>query len=186
MILDDARAHFEEGKASTLEWLAGELAGLRSGRVKPELIASIPVEHYGTRTPLQGLASVSSSDARTLTVSPWDPTAVAAIERALTQANLGVQPIIDGKIIRLSFPSLTEEVRQQTIKQIHAKAEEARIRLRRARDEALAMLKVAKQSSDITEDDFYDGREELDKLIDTANEDVNSRVGRKEEEVKTV
>src|SRR5688572_13510979 len=109
MTLDDSYKHFKAAHTEAVGWLQKEISSLRTGRVKTNLIESLPVEHYGARTPLQGLASISSSDPRTLVISPWDPTALPAIEKAITAAQLGVQPIVDGKLIRLSFPSLTEE-----------------------------------------------------------------------------
>jgi ribosome recycling factor len=186
MSLEDAYALFQEAQSEVATWLLKETTTLRSGRVKPDLVNNLSVEHYGTRTSLQGLATITNSDARTLVVAPWDPSALAAIEKAITQAGLGVQPSVDGKIVRLSFPSLTEEVRAQTTKILHKKAEEARVRLRRARDEALAMLKSERTAGSLTEDDFYDGRAKLDALIDSANADVENLVKKKEEEIRTV
>lgn len=169
-----------------MEWLTHEVAGLRSGRVKPDVVNKIQVEHYGTRNPLQSLASVASVDARTLMVSPYDPSAVRAIEKAITDANLGVNPTVDGKVLRLSFPSLTEEVRERTVKQLHKHAEEARIRLRKARDEALRLVKEEKEAGTVTEDDFYTGKEKLDVMIGKANGEIESLVERKEEEIRTL
>jgi ribosome recycling factor len=177
---------FETSKQEALEWLQKEVASLRSGRVKPDIVEALQVEAYGARTPLNGLASVSSSDARTLVISPWDKSTMASIEKAITEAGLGVQPIVDGNVIRLSFPSLTEEVRQQTIKLLHAKAEESRVRMRQGRDEALRLLKQEKEKGEITEDDFYDGKKQLDDLIGKANEDVEDVVTKKEEDIKTI
>lgn len=186
MPLANAEKQFNTTKDEAFEWLHKEVGSLRSGRVKPDLVQSIPVEAYGARSPLNGVASVSSSDARTLVVSPWDKSIIPAVEKAITVANLGVQPIVDGDIIRLSFPSLTEEVREQILKVLHAKAEEARVRLRQGRDEALRLLKQEKEKSDITEDDFYDGKAELDELIDKANTEIADIIKRKEEEIKAV
>jgi ribosome recycling factor len=186
MSLQGAYDCFAEGKEEALEWFRGELTGIRTGRVKPELVDSLPVEYYGTRNPLKGLASISNTDARTLVISPWDPSAVSAIEKTITEVNLGAMPIVDGKIIRLSFPTQTEEAREQTVKMLHKKAEEARIRLRQARDEAMKILKDEKESSAITEDDFYEGREKLDEMIDAANDEIKDWVEKKEEEVRTI
>lgn len=186
MALKDAYNLFDEGSQETLDWFSQEIAGLRTGRVAPDMVTSVQVEHYGARSPLNALAGVSSSDARTLVVSPWDPSSTHSIEKALTEADLGVTPVVDGEIIRLSFPSLTEEVREQTIKTLHKKAEEARVRLRQARDGALKVIKDEKEAGDLTEDDFYDGRSELDKKIATANATIDETVKTKEQEVRAV
>lgn len=186
MALKDAYNSFEETSTEVLAWFTQEISGLRTGRVSPDMVTSVQVEHYGARSPLNALAGVSSSDARTLVVSPWDPSSAHAIEKALTEAELGVMPVVDGEIIRLAFPSLTEEVREQTVKSLHKKAEEARVRLRQARDEALKVIKDEREAGDLTEDDFYDGRSELDKRIDSANSTIDQTVKAKEEEVRAV
>lgn len=186
MSLDHAYTTFSKHQADAMQWLQGELSNLRTGRVTTNLIEGIPIEHYGTRTPLQGLASLGISDARTIVVTPWDPTAMAAIEKALTDAQLGVNPVVDNKVIRLSFPSLTEEMRQTTIKMLHKKAEETRVKLRQGRDEALSLLRKDKEGSTITEDDFYDGRKKLDALIGDANDAIAQIIAKKEEEVRTI
>jgi ribosome recycling factor len=185
-MLDKAKKHFEVGKQEAFEWFGKEIAGLRSGRVRPDLLINISVEHYGTRNPLQSLASVSSLDSRTILISPWDKSAVVAIEKALTQANLGAMPTVDGQVIRLSFPSLTSEVRETTIKQLHKKAEEARVRLRVTRDEALKMVKQAKEDGAISEDDFYKDKDGLDELIGKANKEIEDVVIKKEAEISTL
>jgi len=169
-----------------MQWFTQEIVGLRTGRVRPDIVLHLPVETYGARTTMQNIASVSNSDARTLVISPYDKNTITAVEKAVTEANLGVQPVSEGGVVRLVFPSLTEEIRQQTIKQLHSKAEETRVKLRQARDEALRILKQDKEKSDITEDDFYNGKQELDKLIGQANEDVADTTTKKEEEIKTI
>jgi len=186
MSLQDAYDTFELGKDEALEWFARETASLRSGRVKPDIVTKLQVEHYGTRNPLQSLAGVSSIDARTLAISPYDPSAIRAIEKAITDADLGVNPVVDGNIVRLAFPSLTEEVRERTVKQLHKKAEEARVRLRQTRDEALKLIKEEKEASTVTEDDFYNGKEKLDELIAKANDEIEQVVKKKEEEIKAL
>jgi len=186
MSLQEAYDIFQTERGEVLEWFRQEIAGLRSGRVKPDVIINIQVEHYGTRNQLQSLATVSSLDARTLAVSPYDPSAIQAVEKALTNAGLGVNPSVDGNMIRLAFPSLTEEVRNQTVKLLHKKAEEARVRLRRARDEALKLVKEQKEKGDLTEDDFYNGRAKLDEMIGKTNEEIETSIRKKEEEVRVV
>ncbi len=186
MILDDIYKIFDKGAEETLTWFKAEVVALRTGRVTPATVNDLQVEHYGARTPLQGVASINSLDARTLQISPWDSSAIPAIQKTLTDAQIGAQPVVDGKLIRLSFPLMSEEVREETIKKLHKKAEEARIRLRLARDEALSEITAGKKDGKIPEDDFYNGREELNKSIDEANGDIERLVKNKEEEIRTV
>lgn len=186
MSITQAEEIFKVGKVEAMEWFEKEVAGLRSGRVKPILIESITVEVYGTRNPIKSIASVSSSDARTLVVSPWDKNNVHAIEKAITEANIGVMPTVDGQMIRLSFPSLTEEVRNTTIKTLHAKGEETRIRMRQTRDEALKHLRQEKEAGKMSEDDFYKGKDNLDDLIGKAQDELQERIAAKEKDIQTI
>lgn len=186
MPIAQAEQIFNTTKDAAIEWFEKEIASLRSGRVKPALVESIPVELYGARNPLKGLASISNVDGRTILISPWDKSAIPAIVKAITEANIGVMPTVDSSNIRLSFPSMTEEVRNQTIKTLHAKAEEARIRLRQARDEALRLLKQEKEKGDISEDDFYGGKKHLDELIAKQQGEIEVRVKAREQDIKTI
>ena len=186
MSLPQAEEEFNESKLEAFGWFESEIAGLRSGRVKPAIVEDIAVEVYGSRTPIKAVASVSNMDARTLVVSPWDKSTIPAIEKAIIEANVGVMPTIDGAVLRLSFQSLTEEVRLQTIKALHAKAEETRIRMRKGRDEALKHLKNEKEEGKLSEDDFYGGKKHLDELIGKAQDELQERINTKEEEIKTI
>lgn len=186
MPIQQAEAIFKQASDEALEWFEKEISGLRSGRVKPALVDSIQVELYGSRNPIKGLASVSNMDARTILISPWDKNAIAAISKAITEANIGVMPTVDGSNIRLAFPSLTEEVRNQTIKTLHAKAEETRIRMRQGRDEALRLLKQEKEKGTISEDDFYGGKKHLDELISKIQTVIEERTKAREQDIKTI
>lgn len=186
MIHQDIYDIFEEARIEATGWFSSEIVGMRTGRVTPDLVERIPVEHYGSRTPLKGLASINNLDARTLVVAPWDGGAAGAIEKALSEANLGAQPNLDGQIIRLVFPSLTEEMREQTIKMLHKKIEEARVRLRQARDDALKLLREEREEGSVTEDDFYATKKRLDELIDEANAEIEKIADKKEEDIKAV
>lgn len=186
MPIEQAQAIFDEQKKEALEWLQNEIGGLRSNRVTPDVVMNLQVEAYGVRNTLQTIASVSSSDARTLVISPYDKSTLQSIEKAVTEANLGVQPVADGTVVRLVFPSLTDEVRQQTLKVLHAKAEESRVRMRQGRDEALRLLKQEKEKGTVTEDDFYSGKDELDELISDAGKEVQAIVEKKEADIATI
>ena len=186
MALSNIYDLFDEAKDEAMQWFQGEIATLRTNRVTANLIERIPIEHYGSRTPLQGLASVSNADARTLVISSWDPGAIESIEKSLTEANLGVQPQVDGGVVRLVFPSLTDEMRERTVKTLHQRAEEARVRLRQARDEALKLLKEEKEAGEVTEDDFYDGKKKLDELIEQANSEIEHKAEKREADIRVI
>jgi ribosome recycling factor len=186
MTLNNIYQAFEEEKTAALDRLQEDLATLRTGRVTTRLVEGILVEQYGALTPLNGLASITASDARSLVIAPWDPNTITAIKKSLTDAQLGAQPMDDGKVVRLVFASLTEENRKQALKILGEYMEQARVRLRKGRDEALRQLKTAKQEANLTEDDFYAGKEKLDQLIDEANKEVASWANKKEEEIVTL
>lgn len=186
MSLEAAYKALTTAQTETISWLQQAVAQLRTGRVRPSLVERLTVEHYGSQTPLKGVASITVVDARTMVIAPWDVSAVPAIEKSVTEAQLGVTPVVDGKVVRLVFPSLTEETRAKTVKSLHRQAEEARIRLRQARDESLAGLKAERQAGHITEDDFFKGREKLDELIEEANQQIAALVKKKTEEVQTM
>ncbi|PIT97837.1 MAG: ribosome recycling factor [Candidatus Andersenbacteria bacterium CG10_big_fil_rev_8_21_14_0_10_54_11] len=184
--MDPSTESFTAEREATLERYGGEIAGIRTGRVAPDTVSGITVEYYGSRTPLLGLASISNLDARTLVISPWDPGAAGAIAKALTEAQLGVQPIVDRDVIRLSFPEMTAEARERAVKELHKRTEEARVRLRQARDEALRVLKAARDAGDATDDDYYDGRAGLDALISQANDQLEALMKAKEADLNTI
>jgi len=186
MTLNEVYGYFEDAKQAALRRLQEEVVTLRTGRVTTAIVESVQVEHYGARTPLNGVAAISSADARTLVIAPWDPGALEAIKKALADADLGVAPTDDGKVVRLIFPSLTEENRKRSVKVLGGYAEETRVRLRQARDEALRIIKQGKEKSDFTEDDFYAGKEKLDELIDAGNKEIATLVEKKEAEIAAV
>ncbi|MBI4022292.1 MAG: ribosome recycling factor [Candidatus Andersenbacteria bacterium] len=186
MTLEAAYDQFNQAKTEAEAWFREEMVTLRTGRISPELVARVPVEHYGSLTPLQGVASIAKSDARTLTITPWDRHAIVPVEKALTAAQLGAQPMVDGKVVRLVFPTMTQEARGQTVKRLHQLAEEARVRLRLGRDTALKHMREAKESGALTEDDFYTGRQKLDELIDTANGEIAQLIQGKEKDIRSL
>src|SRR5689334_7046975 len=126
----------QEHLAKALQHLHQELSGLRTGRAVPTLVENIQVESYGTMTALQQLASISAPEPQQLLVQPWDPSLLKDIEKAIAQSPLGINPVNDGKVIRLPFPPMTDERRQQLLKVVKEKAEEARVRVRGIREEA--------------------------------------------------
>ncbi len=170
----------------TEEWLARELSGVRTGRATPTLLDAVKPEAYGTRTALKELGSVSTEDARTLRIIPWDKTLLKAIEKGITDADLGVGVSTDDQGIRVSFPELTSERREQLTKIARDRTEQAKVTLRQHRTDALKALKaleVAEEAGGMGEDEVARLKTEIQKLIDAGNESLAKVLERKETEI---
>ena len=167
----------------TEEWLARELSGVRTGRATPTLLDSVKPEAYGTRTALRELASISVEDARTLRIIPWDRELVKAIEKGITDANLGVGVSTDDQGLRISFPELTSERRTQLSKIAGDKTEQARVTLRSHRTDALKALDAAEKEGGMGKDDVARLKVEVQKLIDVGNDALVKILERKEAEI---
>ncbi|MCR4334073.1 MAG: ribosome recycling factor [Patescibacteria group bacterium] len=167
----------------TEEWLSRELSGVRTGRATPTLLDGIKPEAYGTRTPLRELASVSVEDARTLRIIPWDKTLTKAIEKGITDADLGIGVATDDQGLRVSFPELTSERRIQLNKIAGEKAEQAKVTLRGHRTDALKALETSEAAGGIGEDEVKRLKVEIQKFVDMGNESFASSLKRKEEEI---
>lgn len=173
------RANIKE----TEDWLARELSGVRTGRATPTLLDAVKPEAYGTRTPLRELGSVSTEDARTLRVIPWDKGLLKAIEKGITDANLGVGVSTDDQGLRVSFPELTSERRTQLTKIAGDKTEQAKVTLRSHRTDALKALEVAEEAGGIGEDEVKRLKAEVQKLIGASNDSLVNILKRKETEI---
>lgn len=171
--------HIEE----TEEWLTRELQGVRTGRATPTLLDGVKAEAYGARTPLRDIGSVSVEDARTLRVIPWDKGLVKAIEKAITEADLGVGVSTDDQGLRISFPELTSERRTHLLKLAGEKTEQARVTLRGHRTDALKALDSAEAAGGMGEDEAMRHKAEIQKRIDAGNEALADVLARKEEEI---
>ena len=169
---------FKNKLKETAGFLAAELSKIRSSRASPALVEDILVDYYGAKTQLKGLASISSADARTIVVEPWDKNAVEPIFKALSQGGLGAQPIVDGSKIRISLPPLTQERRLEMVKQVSQKTEEAKIRARRARDEAVKSIQQEK-----SEDIKFRKKEEIEKAMKENNQTLEDLKTKKEREL---
>ena len=141
------------------------------------------VDYYGSPTPLQQIAAISSPDARTLLISPWDKTAVKSIEKAIQNSDLGINPQNDGASIRLSFPQLTEERRKELVKQIHKYAENGKVAIRNIRRDAMEAFKKKEKASEITEDDLKQAEKDLQKLTDDSCKELDALLAKKEKEL---
>ena len=157
---------YEDKMKRTLDFLAQQFATVRAGRANAGVLDQIQVDYYGSPTPIQQVASVSSPDPRTLMIQPWDGSVLRDIERAILASELGINPQNDGKVIRLIFPQLTEERRKELAKQVKKYGEEAKVAVRNIRRDAMEKFKKQQKSSEITEDDYKGLVKDLQKLTD--------------------
>jgi ribosome recycling factor len=171
--------------SSALDVLGREFAGVRTGRASAGLLEAIRVDYYGTPTPIHQMASVSVPDARTLMIQPWEATQLKEIEKAIMKSDLGLQPANDGKVIRLTMPTPTEERRKQLVKTVHKMAEDARVAVRNVRREANDKLKaMAKdKKTPITEDDERRGHDAIQKTTDKFIARIDELLKKKEQEI---
>lgn len=181
-VLDELR----ERMLKSVEALQDDLLSIRTGRASPALVEKLPVEYYGTATPLNQMASIAAPEPRLLVIRPWDPSALADIERAILKSDLGLTPMNDGMLIRLSIPRLTEERRRELVKVVSRRVEEARIAVRNLRRDALQDLKEFEKEKMISEDEFFRGKDKVQELTDEFVEKIDSTGKRKEEEVMEI
>jgi ribosome recycling factor len=170
----------------TLDDLKKELAKVRTGRASAAILDGIRVDFYGTPTPLNGVASVNVPEPRLITIKPWDKGVLKDIEKAIREANLGINPMNDGEIIRLPFPPLTEERRKDIAKQVKSKGEEHKVAIRNIRRDSNEVLKAQLKDKKITEDDNKRLQEKVQKETDAGVAEVDKIVAAKEKEVMSV
>ena len=175
----------EQKITESQDWLRKEYQGLRTGRATPALLDSIQVESYGSRMPLNQVGSVGTEDPRTLRVSPWDASQVKAIEKAITDANLGVGISSDEKGVRVTFPELTADRRTSLIKIAKDKLEDARQSLRGAREEAWSDIQAKEKAGEMSEDEKFRNKDELQKKIDAGNKALEELFTKKETEINS-
>ncbi len=167
----------------TLDIVHKEFAAIRTGKASPALVDGITVDYYGTPTPLKSLASISIPEPRMIVISPWDPSSLQAISKAITSSDLGINPVIDGKVIRLPIPELSEERRKELIKIVKKKAEEGKIALRNIRREINEEIKKMEKEKKITEDDKYEGEKKVQELTDKFIKEIDELLKHKEKEI---
>ncbi len=185
-MIDEVLAEVQQRMDKSVEVLQEDLLGIRTGRASPALVEKLPVEYYGTLTPLNQVAGIAVPEPRLLVIRPWDPAALPAIERAILKSDLGLTPINDGKLIRLNIPRLTEERRRELVKLVAKRVEEARVAIRNLRRDALKDLQEFEKEKMISEDDFFHGKEEVQKLTDEFIARIDEIGRRKEEEVMEI
>jgi ribosome recycling factor len=177
---------FDAKMQKTIEVVMSDFAGVRAGRANAAVLDKISVEYYGTETPIQQVASISAPDPRTLVIQPWDSSLLKAIEKALLMSELGINPQNDGKVIRLTFPQLTEERRKELTKQVKKYGEGGKVAVRNIRRDAMEKFKAMKKKSEITEDDLKEYEEEMQKLTDKRCKEIDELTAKKEAELMAV
>ena len=169
-----------------LDHLADEFGAVRAGRANAKVLDRITVEYYGSETPLAGVATISSPDARTLVVQPWDTSLLKEIQKAIQASDLGINPQNDGKVIRLIFPQLTEERRKELTKQVKKYAEDAKVAMRNIRRDGMDYVKKLKKNSEITEDEQKKAEKDLQDMLDKNIKKVDEAYAAKEKELMAI
>jgi ribosome recycling factor len=178
-LLQDARERMDKSIESTRH----ELATVRTGRASPHLLDRVNVDYYGAQTPLKQIATVNATEARLLTITPYDKTSIKAIEKSILESDLGLTPSNDGNVIRLTIPELTEERRKELVRVVHQLAEDGRVAVRNVRRDCMHNLRDLRKSGEAGEDEERRAEAELQKLTDAHVKDIDELLKGKEEEI---
>jgi ribosome recycling factor len=185
-LIDELLKDAEDRMRKSVESSRGELATVRTGRASPHLLDRITVDYYGSQTPLKQLANVAASDARLLTVTPFDKGSIGEIEKAIQESDVGLTPSNDGSVIRLQIPELTEERRREMVKVVHGVAEEGRVAVRNIRRDTMHDLRELKKEGEAGEDDERRAETALQKQTDEAIAEIDAALEGKEKEILEV
>jgi len=186
MALDDFLLEAEDKMSKTEQVVVNEFTGVRTGKASPALVENILVEVYGSQMRVRELAGITTPEPRTLTIQPWDANSLHPIEKAIQKSNLGLTPSIQGKVIRIFFPELSQERRQEFVKIVRKMAEDGRVAIRHVRRDAMEQLKKHAHDSGTTEDDVEHAEKELQKLTDDYVAKIDGHLAHKEKEIMTV
>lgn len=178
--------NYDEKMLKTIEVVKANFASVRAGRANAGVLDRITVEYYGTPTPLNQVAAISSPDPRTLVIQPWDNSLLKAIEKAIQTSDLGINPQNDGRVLRLAFPQLTEERRKELTKQVKKYGEEGKVAVRNIRRDAMDEIKKKTKKSEITEDDQKNLEKELQDLTDKRCKEIDELTAKKDKELMAV
>jgi ribosome recycling factor len=185
-IIDELLEDADDRMGKSVESTRGELATVRTGRASPHLLDRVDVDYYGAITPLRQLASISASEARLLSVTPYDKSSIKAIEKAIMESDLGLTPSNDGNVVRLSIPELTEERRRELVKVVHGIAESGRVAIRNVRRDVQHDLRDLKTAGDVGADEEHRAEAELQKLTDRHVKEIDALLSGKEQEILEV
>lgn len=184
--MENVKKNYSEKIEKTLTVLKEDLNTVRAGRANPAILDKISADYYGVPTPLKSLANISVPDPRTLMISPFDVSSVPAIEKAINEANLGLNPSNDGKVIRLIIPQLTEERRKELTKTVKKMGEEAKVAVRNLRRDVNDKVKKMEKDGELTEDDLKKGLDKVQKMTDEGIKKIDELISKKEKEVLEV
>jgi ribosome recycling factor len=185
-MIDEFLADAKERMQKSVESTRNEFSTIRTGRASPHLLDRLVIDYYGAQTPLKQLAQVAATDARMLTVTPYDKSSIGTIEKAVMESDLGLTPSNDGNVIRLSIPELTEERRKELVKIVHQVAEDGRVAVRNIRRDVMHDLRELKKEGEAGSDEEHHGETELQKATDAAIGEIDSLLKGKEEEILEV
>lgn len=176
----------KEDLEKSIEHFKIEASKIRTGRANPSLVEDLLVDYYGAKTPLKQIASINTPEPRTIAIQPWDRGALGAIESAIRNSDLNMNPTNDGVLVRINIPMLTEERRREMVKVLNQKGEEARIAIRSIREDVLKEIKDAEKAGEISEDDEFAGKDRLQGIVDEYNKKIEEIRAKKEVEIMTV
>lgn len=169
-----------------IEFFKEDISSLRTGRVSPSLVEHVMVDSYGVKTELLQLAAITTPEPQSMTIKPWDKNILSDVEKALAKSDLNVNPVVDGEVVRLNFPPLTEESRKELVKILHKKSEDARIKIRNAREKTKDEILALEKDKQISEDEKFTALKDLDEFVKTYNDNIKQVSDKKEEEIMTI
>jgi ribosome recycling factor len=185
-MIEELLADAKQRMGKSVESVKGEMSTVRTGRASPHLLDRITADYYGAETPLNQLANVATTDARLLTLTPYDKSAIPAIEKAIIEADIGLTPNNDGNVVRLQVPELTEERRKEMVRILHEIAEEGRVAVRNIRRDVMSDLRELKEGGETGEDEERRAEEQLQRVTDGAVGEIDALMKGKEDEILTV
>lgn len=185
-MIDEVLAELKQANERAKEALKRELAKLRTGRAHAGMLDSLRVDYYGSTTPIAQMATLSVPEPRMITVKPWDKSQVQAVEKAIRESNLGLNPQVDGEVIRIPIPALSEERRKELVKVARKEGEESKVSVRKSRHEALDMLSELKDNGDASEDDVERAKKKVEELVADTVHGVDQIIQQKEKEILTI
>lgn len=185
-MIDDILKDAEVRMGKSVDSLENDLSRMRTGRAHPSLLESVKVDYYGAESPLSQVANINTEDARMLTVTPWEQSMVPAVEKAIINSDLGLNPNTAGTVIRVPVPPMTEERRRDMVKMVRGEAENARVAVRNIRRDANSDLKELEKEKEISKDDLRKGEESVQKLTDAAIKNIDTVLGKKESDLMEV
>ena len=186
MNIEETIKHGEKRNGNSIEALKKELNAFRTGRANPSLLDSVMVDYYGSLTPLNQLATISVPEARLIVIQPWDPQSVSPIEKSIQQTGSGLNPVVDGSVLRITIPPLTEDRRKEMVKQIRKRIEDGKVEVRNIRREGVEQLRRLEKNKEISQDEGRRGQDQIQKVTDSYVNQIDALGTEKEKEVMEV